>query len=96
MTNSNKVCLSARLQPFSRPVSELRSYCIVHVCVLMGHLESGVYGGGPLTLSLPVLAQALQMLRSTENTRRPLQGSTAGQTLGPLHLWPYLRHWHCL
>lgn len=63
----------------------------VFVCC---HLESGMYGGSPLTLSLPVLAHALEMFRSTENTWRPLQGSTASQTLGPLHLWPHLSHWH--
>ena len=54
------------------------------------HLESGVYGGGPLALSLPILAQSLQVLGPRENPRRPLQGRSSRQELGSGHLRPHL------
>lgn len=73
----------------------LLHYCaLMRTCGLCCHLQSGVNGRCPLTFSLPVLTESLQMFRPTENTRRPLQGSAAGQTLCPLHLRPHLRLWH--
>ena len=49
-----------------------------------------MYGGGPLALSLPILAQSLQVLRPREDPRRPLQGRSSRQELRSGHLRPHL------
>lgn len=89
---------STQYHSFTQQIQDgilLRFYSVMLLCSLICEvwgcdLEPAVDGGGPLTLPLLVLAQTLQMFRTTEHARCPLEGGATSQTLRLLHLWPRL------